>query len=297
MIKTANGPLISVICISYNQKQYIERCLLSVISQTYKNFEIIYLDNNSHDGSFEEANRVLESSGVTFYTIHSKENLGVARGLNAAINTFAKGKYIATLACDDFWDMYNLEEKTGHFEKNPDDGMLYANGYYYNNDTKEITLYYKQPSVSGKILRELLAAPPINPVGIFYRHDVLKELNYFDPEAKVEDRDLWYRIARNYSIGYLHTPLTFYRIHGSNVSFNVEYMRDGNEYFFRKYENEFPVEIRQARQKQEVFFAYVASKNDPSFKSFFKILKNYQFNWPYTKEVIRSFLKSLRFKM
>ncbi|HEV2830335.1 MAG TPA: hypothetical protein VGW31_00015, partial [Hanamia sp.] len=158
------------------------------------------------------------------------------------------------------------------------------------DDTKEISLYYKKPSISGWVLRELLQAPAINPQGILYRHDVIKEMSYFDENAKVEDRDMWYRIARKYPIGYVHTPLSFYRIHNSNISANIEYMREGNEYFFKKYEQKCPKEIKIARMKQDRFFAYSMSKKSPTFKIFFKLLKNYKFNWLYTKEVIRSFI-------
>lgn len=289
-----NLPLVSVICLSYQHEKFVERALRSVIGQTYSNFEIIFIDNNSTDKSFEIGKAILESSHAKFFVKKTPRNLGIAGGVNFAIKSFASGKYIATIACDDFWDMYNLEEKVKYFEENSSYGMLYGNGYYYFDDTKEIKLYYKKPSISGFILKELLQAPPINPQGILYRHDVIKELNYFDENAKVEDRDLWYRIAEKYPIGYLHTPLTFYRSHTSNISSNINYVREGNEYFFKKYEDKFPNEIKKARMKQERFFAYTMSKNSPTFKTLFKLISRFKFNWLYTKEVGRCFLLALK---
>ncbi len=285
-----NAPLVSVICLSYNHEKFVERTLRSLIGQTYSNFEIIFIDNHSSDQSFETGKAILEIFNIKYFAYKTNENLGTSGGINFGIKKFAQGKYIAPLACDDFWDIYNLEEKVNYFEKNPGNGMVYGNGYYYFDGTKEIALYYKKPSISGWIFKELLQAPPINPLGILYRNDVLKKFNYWDENAKVEDRDMWYKIAREYPIGYVHSPLTFYRIHHSNVSSNIEYMRAGNEYFFKKYEKEFPREIKIARIKQERFFAYSLSKKSPTFKTFFKLLENYQFNWLYTKEIIRSFL-------
>ena len=285
-----NYPLVSVICLSYNHEKFVERTLHSVMGQTYSNFEIIFIDNRSKDESFKKGKSILEASNSKFFAVKMNENAGISGGINFGIKQFAKGKYIATLACDDFWDMYNLEEKVTFFENNPNYGMVYGNGYRYFDDTKEMTLYYTKPSISGWILKELLKAPAINPQGILYRYDVIKEMNYFDEKAKVEDRDMWYKIARKYPLGYVHTPLTFYRIHKSNISANIEYMREGNEYFFRKYEAEFPKEIKTARIKQDRFFAYTMSKNSPTFKTFFKLLGNYKFNWLYTKEVIRCFM-------
>jgi alpha-1,3-rhamnosyltransferase len=293
-MKMNNSPLVSIICLSYNHERFVERALRSVIGQTYSNFEIIFIDNNSIDGSFKKGKSILEASNSKFFAVKMDENAGISGGINFGIKQFAKGKYIATLACDDFWDIYNLEEKVQLFEENQQYGMIYGNGYNYFDDTKEIRLYYNTPSISGWILKDLLKAPPINPQGILYRHDVIKEMDYFDEKAKVEDRDMWYRIARRYPIGYLHTPLTFYRIHTSNISSNIMYMREGNEYFFKKYEHEFPKEIKIARMKQDRFFAYTMSKKSPTFKTFFKLVGNYKFNWLYTKEVIRCFVLVLK---
>lgn len=282
-----NLPLVSVICLSYNHEKFVERALRSVVSQTYSNFEIIFIDNNSTDESFEKGKSIPGISGLNIYAEKMSKNLGISGGINHGIKKYAKGKYIATLACDDFWDMYNLEEKVQFFEMHPEYGMVYGNGYRYFNNTKKMVLYYKKPSISGWILKELLQVPAINPQGILYRQDVIKEMQYFDEKAKVEDRDMWYKIARKYPIGYVHTPLTFYRIHDSNISADIQYMREGNEYFFKKYESEFPKEIKTARMKQERFFAYTMTQKSPTFKTFFKLIYNYRFNWLYTKEVIR----------
>jgi len=290
-------PMVSVICLSFKHANFVERSLRSVAAQTYPDFEIIFIDNNSPDNSFEKGLETLKKLGVNYYAYKTDINYGIAGGFNYGVKNFAKGKYIATLACDDFWDMYNLEEKVSYFEKNPDYGMVYGNGYTYFDDTNEIALYYKKPSISGWILRELLQAPAINPQGILYRHDVLKKLNYWDENAKVEDRELFYRLAREYPIGYVHIPLTFYRAHKFSISSNIAYMREGNEYFFKMYEEEFPKEIKIARVKQERFFAYVMSTTTPTFKTFFKLILNYKFNWLYTKEVIRCFILVLKAKL
>jgi glycosyltransferase involved in cell wall biosynthesis len=290
-------PLVSVVCLSYNHEKFVDKALRSVVAQTYSNLEIIFIDNNSADQSFEKGKSILTLSNLNIYAEKMSKNLGISGGINHGIKKYAKGKYIATLACDDFWDMYNLEEKVAFFENNHDYGMVYGNGYRYFDDSSEMTLYYKKPSISGWILKELLKAPVINPQGILYRHDVINEMEYFDEKAKVEDRDMWYKIARKYRIGYVHVPLSFYRIHHSNISANIQYMKEGNEYFFKKYEAEFPKEIKTARIKQQRFFAYTMAKQSPTLKTLFKLLLNYQFNWLYTKEVIRCLFLMIKMKV
>lgn len=290
-----NGPLVSVVVLSYNHEGFIERALRSVAFQSYRNFEIIFLDNNSKDKSFEVGQAFLVEAQVKFYAERPSENLGIANGFNYAIQKYASGQYIATLAGDDWWDMDNLKFKIEYFLSHPECGMVYGNGYNYDHHSEEITLFYKQPSISGSILSELLKAPNINPQGILYKHSLIKELGYFDPMAKVEDRDLWYRIARVARIGYVHKPLTFYRVnHGGNISRNINYMREGNEYFFRKYENEFPKEIALARRRQWQYFAYHLATNEPGMKTLKFLMKNYKADWLYNKQIIKCVLNMVK---
>jgi hypothetical protein len=239
---------------------------------------------------------VLEGSGVTFFAERTEKNLGCVRGLNYGLKKYPpRGKYLTPLAGDDWWDMENLKYKVAFCEEHPDYKMVYGNGYNYDNQTEELSLYYTQPSISGWILRELLTAPNINPEGIMYHVHLLKELNYYDENAKVEDRDLWYRVARRTPIGYLHKPLTFYRNnHGGNISSNIEHMREGNEYFFKKYEAEFPKEIQLARLRQYQFFAHHLATYEPSMKSLRYLLRNYKFDWLYNKQIIKCALNMLK---
>ena len=292
MDKMQKPILVSVIVLSYKHKDFIERALRSVIYQTFTDFEIIYIDNNSADGTFERGSSVLENSNVSYKAEKLSENLGIARGFNYAINTYAKGNFIATLAGDDWWDMDNLKYKVEYFLQHEECGMVYGNGYSYDNNTEEISIFYRSPSVSGWVLKELLKSPNINPQGILYKRSVIKSLNYFDDKAKVEDRDLWYRIAQVAPIGYVHKPLTFYRVnHSGNISRNIEYMRQGNEYFFAKYEKEFPDEIKLARLRQYQYFAYFLATNQPSIESLKFMLKNYKLNWLYNKQIVKCIFK------
>jgi alpha-1,3-rhamnosyltransferase len=281
-------PMVTVLILSYLHEDFIERCLRSVIYQTYKDFEIIFIDNDSPDQTFARGLAVLEGSGVRYFAEKTSYNMGCVKGLNFGLRKYARGKYMTPLAGDDWWDMDNLAYKVDYIQRNPQYKMVYGNGYNYDHVTEEISLYFKKPSVSGWILPQLLEAPNINPEGIIYDHEMLKELGYYDEDAKVEDRDLWYRVARVTQIGYMHKPLTFYRgNHKGNISRNLEHMQEGNEYFFRKYENEFPAEIKLARKRQFQYFAYYLSTHEPSVKSLKKILSWFQFNWIYIRSVIK----------
>ncbi len=290
-----NPALVSVIVLSYNHEHFIERSLRSVLYQSFRDFEIIFIDNNSGDKSFEKGLALLQESNVFFHAEKMDTNMGISRGFNHGIIKYAEGRFIATLAGDDWWDMENLKFKTDYALEHPEVGMVYGNGYSYNNKTEEINLFYIKPSVSGWVLKDLLKAPNINPQGILYQHALIKSIGYFDEKAKVEDRDLWYRIADKAPIGYVHKPLTFYRFNQtSNISRNIEYMREGNEYFFKKYERQYPTEIKLARLRQYQYFASYLATNEPSIKTLKFILKNYQLDWVYNKQIAKCILNMVK---
>ena len=295
-MESVNGrnSLVSVVVLSYNHESFIERTLQSVINQNFSDFEIIYIDNNSFDNAFEKGLNILQASNKKFYAEKTKQNLGISNGINYGIS-FAKGQYISTLAGDDWWDMDNLKYKTAHMLKNPEYGMVYGNGYKYNNTTQEIDIFYKSPFMSGFIFKDLLKGPVINSQGILYDHALIKSLGYFDSSAKIEDRDLWLRIAKIAPVGYVHEALSFYRVnHGQNISNDLKYMHEGNEFIFKKYEKDFPVEIKIARSRQHDYFAYSLATRKPSFYSLIYILKNYQFGWVYNKQVIKCIINMLK---
>lgn len=284
---------VSIVVLSYNHENFIERCLYSATNQTFTDFEIIYLDNNSLDRTYERGLKILQDSGVKFYAEKTETNLGISKGFNYALKN-ANGYFISTLAGDDWWDVENLKVKMEYAGEHTEYGMIYGNGYTYDDESQEIGLFYKKPSVNGSIFRELLKAPNINPQGILYNNTLIKSLGFFDENGKVEDRDLWLRIALVSKIGYVHRALTFYRVnHGNNISSNIEYMRSGNEYFFQKYEKEYPNEVREARIKQYQFFAYTLAEKKPGWESLRFMMKNYQFDYIYNKQILKCIINML----
>ncbi len=103
-----NSPFVSVIIVNYNGKHLLKTCLDSVFGQTYKHFEVILVDNGSHDGSGD----FVEDHYPSVILVRNKENTGYAIGNNIGIK-HSQGKYIATLNNDTrvetFWLNYLVE--------------------------------------------------------------------------------------------------------------------------------------------------------------------------------------------
>lgn len=110
---------VSIIIVNYNGLNHLEACLTSVLSQTYKDFEIIFVDNKSIDGSFEYAKT--KFPGLIY--VENDVNLGYADGINSALNK-VHGDYIAPLNIDTEVDMDWLRNMVNFMESYPKVGAV-----------------------------------------------------------------------------------------------------------------------------------------------------------------------------
>jgi len=107
-------PLVSIITPSYNAEKYIEETILSVINQTYTNWELIIVDDISTDGTLEIIKDFsAKDSRIKWYELNEKGGASIAR--NMAIRE-SSGKYIAFLDADDVWKTEKLEKQVEFME-------------------------------------------------------------------------------------------------------------------------------------------------------------------------------------
>jgi GT2 family glycosyltransferase len=120
-----NPPKVSINVLGYNSKKYLKSCFESIFSQTYPNLEILYIDNNSVDGSVEEVkklkNQNLELGGVKI--IENKKNLGYAEGHNIGICE-SSGEYIFCLNPDIILDNNFVRSAVDFFIKHREAGAI-----------------------------------------------------------------------------------------------------------------------------------------------------------------------------
>ncbi|MEK7079462.1 MAG: glycosyltransferase family A protein [Patescibacteria group bacterium] len=122
-----NKPLVSVLICSHNAEKFIKSTLTSVLNQTYRNIEILILDNDSTDNTVPIIRTLALHSrplltyevkkGPSVRLIEGKENIGPYRGLNLLLN-LAKGKYIAINDHDDIWHPEKIEKQVTFLEAN-----------------------------------------------------------------------------------------------------------------------------------------------------------------------------------
>jgi glycosyltransferase involved in cell wall biosynthesis len=200
-------PLVTIVTPSYNQGQFIEETILSVLSQTYQNIEYIIVDGGSTDNTMEVVNKYKDKISVI---IHEKD-----KGQSDAINKgfkLANGVLTGWLNSDDI--LYNdcVEEIVGLYEENPNGAIYYGSKSNFINET-------------GKILKlNILEIPnrdyllnqnySVIQQGSFYKALLVKECNYLNEKIHYcMDLDLWLRLLNLGPIySYQIKPLAAFRI-------------------------------------------------------------------------------------
>lgn len=132
-----SNPLVSIIIVNWNGKKWLKKLFDSLLSQTYKNIEIIFVDNDSSDDSIKFVNSSYKDSRVKI--IKSEENLGFAGGNNLGINN-AIGKYILLINNDTWVDKYFLSNLTNFYNTNNFDLVApHEKDYYKNMEFRQYT--------------------------------------------------------------------------------------------------------------------------------------------------------------
>ncbi len=185
-------PILTIICLCYNQKEYVEQAVKSVFSQKNSSFEVIIVDDNSTDGSPEKIQELAKKHPFSHVILH-KENQGNCKSFNEALK-LAKGKYIIDLATDDFFLEGAFQKQIAFFEKQADNvGMLFSNAeivdakgqfikhhFEINSDEKAI-----QKVPSGWLFTEVLKRYFINVPSMVMRKSWLIELGGYNEKTKL----------------------------------------------------------------------------------------------------------------
>ena len=207
--------LVSIIMNCYNGETYLQESINSVLSQTYKNWELIFWDNKSQDKS-AEIFKGHEDKRFKYFYVNEHSTLYKAR--NLAIKK-SKGDFIAFLDTDDLWDENKLELQMCYFN-NLEVGLVFSNCWIFKNNTKKKKLYTKKKLPSGKILDQLINNYNVGILTVVIRKTFyLKLTKKFDERFSIiGDSDLFMRLSKICLFEVVQKPLASYRLHDKNLS-------------------------------------------------------------------------------
>lgn len=208
---TRKYPLVSVIVPAYNHANYIERCILAVVEQSYPNVELIVIDDGSSDDTYALA---LNLQKKYEFRLVRQKNRGCAATLNRGITEFSRGKYIAICSSDDYFLKNKIEKHVECMEANLLFMMSFSKSYFV--DENEVILDRVTRSANkrlrgGRIFREILFQEFHLPVGYVYRRQVFDSVGLFKEGIWTEDFFMNLKIAEKFEIGFLDDFLYCYR--------------------------------------------------------------------------------------
>ena len=206
------NPLVSVISICYNHEKYLEECLQSIVNQTYKNVELIIVDDFSTDKSREKILEFCKNNSQTQF-IFNEKNIGNCRSFNQAFK-ISKGKYIIDLSTDDVLLPNRIEEQVNLMEVSDEIGVAFSDANYINEKSEFIGNFKKNVKLSiGNVYEDVLAGRCYTmPVTMMMRRTILEQLNGYDETLAYEDFDFWVRSSRICEYGYVPKILSYQRI-------------------------------------------------------------------------------------
>lgn len=142
-------PLVSATVVCYNQEMFIAECLDSILSQDYKNFEIIVSDDCSTDNTQNILKAYETRYPGKIIVNYNANNLGITKNSNKAL-LLSKGEFITFTAGDDVMLPGKITTQVSHMVKNPECVISYHNSEVFCSETKEIISYSKYLSYSGR---------------------------------------------------------------------------------------------------------------------------------------------------
>jgi len=239
-------PQVSVIIPTYNSAQYLKQAVDSVLAQTYRDFEILVVD----DGSTDDTENLMKGYGAPVRYIR-QSNGGVAKARNRGIEE-SRGEYVAFLDADDTWLPNKLARQMTALRESPQYHVSYSAFILVGPDLKPLSTSYSKRC--GTVLEDLLLRG--NVVGsictIVCERSLLSITGGFDPTlSQCADWDLSVRLAALSDFLYIDEPLVTYRQHGTNMSHNVPLLeKDSIRVLEKGYEmNELPQYLRAKRAK------------------------------------------------
>ena len=209
-------PVVSIIMNCYNGEKYLREALDSVMAQTYRNWELIFWDNQSTDRSSEILKSYRNPRFRYYYAPRHSKILYEAR--NYALEQ-AQGKFIAFLDVDDWWKPEKLEMQVPLFD-DPEVGIVCSDFWNVNEMNNTESVWINRSVPTGRVLNDLLSHCFVGLLTLMVRRSAVDQLEYpCDPRYHIKgDFDLVIRLAVNWKLDFVSQPIAFCRWHGSNES-------------------------------------------------------------------------------
>lgn len=233
-------PKVSVIIPAFNVAKYVSAALDSVFAQTFRDFEIIVIN----DGSTDNTLKIL-CSYKPLIKLFTKPNGGPASARNVGIKN-STAEYVAFLDADDLWLKHKLELQVNYLNARSDVGFIYGDtiNFSVGKFREEKIETIRRCDIEGFIFKQLFWSNFIPNSTVMVRRRCFDKVGLFDESKNLigsEDYELWLRLSRIFKLGHIPTILAKRRLHKENLlghSYNKAFVihKDIYHKFFSSYQ-------------------------------------------------------------
>lgn len=187
-------PKVSILIATYNRANLLGGAILSAITQTFQDWEIIIADDASTDTTPHVVDEWQAREPRIKY-VRNESNIGIARNSNSGLWQ-ARGKYIAILDDDDHWiDPNKLEKQVKFLDNNPDYVGVGGGVVVIDGDGRELFRYYK-PQTDKQIHSKMLFDNPMANSTTMFRKSAAEKVGWYDESLRyAADRDFWLKMG------------------------------------------------------------------------------------------------------
>jgi glycosyltransferase involved in cell wall biosynthesis len=223
---------VSIVIPAYNgTSRYLEPAIRSVLAQTYRDYEIIVVDDASTDGTGQLVQMIPQ---VRYVRRNQNGGQAAARNTGAQL---AQGRYLAFLDQDDLWEPAFLEETLAALEPSTETALVHCDGYQVDEQNRVLE-YDAAMKHTGSITQLLRGGHDVATSGSLFRKSDFDAVGGYDARLSIwEDMDLAIRLYRPARFIHLAKPLYRHRLYGHNASRNIPSQRalEGRRRFLEKH--------------------------------------------------------------
>jgi len=209
-MKTKNKTLISVIMPAHNAQEYIGGAIESILTQTFKKFELIIVNDSSTDNT----SKIIKSysqKDSRIRIVNNHQRLNIAKTLNKGI-ALAKSDIIARMDADDISFPSRLELQYRIINNNKKVAVVGANVVIMNKGGNQMAIR-RYPHFSKELKKCLFRYSPFAHPVVMFRKKLFDKVDGYDSKySPTEDLDLWFKLGRKYEFASIKEPLLKYRI-------------------------------------------------------------------------------------
>ena len=279
-------PVISVIIPVYNGERFILETIRSAVNQTFRDLEILIINDGSTDKTFE----LVKRSGDDRVKVFSYPHAGLSVSRNRGIR-LARGEYIAFLDADDLWSPSKLEVQFLALRDHPDAAVAYSWVDLIDEEGHSLRPFMR-PSHKGNVYEKVLFNDfIIGGSNVLIRRQALEKTGFFDEAlGAAEDHDMWIRLAKHFEFTLVPKVQLFYRQTDGAMSSDLLRQMEGNLKVIEKAFSSAPRSLQRYKNKAiSIRYLCVADSLSDGTRRSFDRKKSLAYTW----EALRSWPLSI----